>query len=823
MYQIYVGTAPLELNTDDVTLISASLTLADNEAGELVFQISPTHPYVDQIENRVSVIYVYQDGEEIWRGTPTDISTNFFGVKTVSCTGELSYLMDSIQAPKEYHISGTGVGSVRSLLSSFLTIHNNATRAADKHRLFTVGSVTVENPDQILYRYTNWENTLEAILDKLVDRLGGHLRIRHVKNGNTETNYLDYLDTWARTSDQVIRFGQNLLDYTQDNAMEDIVTRIIPLGTRLDESPIEALDAYLTIESVNGGKNYLQNDSAVAKYGVITKVVHWDDVEVASNLKTKAQAYLNNEVYDDIVLTVTAVDLANMGGDVEGLRLLDRVRCISEPHGLDQYFPITKMEMDLKHPANTVFTLGVTTRMTLTQTTRAMSTDIRTAFEELPTKQSILEEAKESATQLITSGALGSHVVVRPDEIYVMDTTSPDTATKVWRWNLNGLGYSSNGINGPYGLAMTMDGQIVADYITTGTLSADRIRAGILSDASGLNTWNLLTGRMSVSGDISMRSNDYDLLVKVGHFPYWDPRYNKTAYTNGLRIGSTTDENNAKSGRTLNATSEYIMYTAATENDTFIGSDGTAPAMPTLGSRPLRAMEVFGPSTDYFFGEYVNKNFHMFERYIRSGSGDWMGNSVFGWGAKNFFWNTTPNVSPNLRDAYPFMSISEGGARLHCGYTWSGNSYCGEISLSNNVFFVEVNYRNNRMEFSSSGLQVNGHWVAYSSSSSKRYKHDIDELGEELDPHKLLELKPKQFIYNEGHKTQYQDMDGQLLPGFIAEDVEEVYPSAVIHDGDGNVESWDERRIIPGMLALIQEQQKRIDNLEKRLMALEEE
>ena len=88
--------------------------------------------------------------------------------------------------------------------------------------------------------------------------------------------------------------------------------------------------------------------------------------------------------------------------------------------------------------------------------------------------QSILEDARNSATNLITQ-ALGGYVYKTQSELYIMDTDNPATAQKVWRWNINGLGYSSTGINGPYGVAMTMDGQIVADFITTGKLNTNVI------------------------------------------------------------------------------------------------------------------------------------------------------------------------------------------------------------------------------------------------------------------------------------------------------------------------------------------------------------
>lgn len=81
-----------------------------------------------------------------------------------------------------------------------------------------------------------------------------------------------------------------------------------------------------------------------------------------------------------------------------------------------------------------------------------------------------------NATAWIT-GNSGGHVVFRPEkgpsEILIMDTRDVASAKKVWRWNLNGLGYSSNGINGPYGLAMTSNGEIVADFIKVGTINAD--------------------------------------------------------------------------------------------------------------------------------------------------------------------------------------------------------------------------------------------------------------------------------------------------------------------------------------------------------------
>lgn len=117
---------------------------------------------------------------------------------------------------------------------------------------------------------------------------------------------------------------------------------------------------------------------------------------------------------------------------------------------------------------------------------------------------SALETAVDQATAQIT-GANGGYIVWHdsnddgePDEILVMNTPSILTATKIWRFNLNGLGHSNNGYSGTYDLALTADGAIVADRITTGTLNANIIKAGILQDEAGLNFWNMETGEMSI-------------------------------------------------------------------------------------------------------------------------------------------------------------------------------------------------------------------------------------------------------------------------------------------------------------------------------------
>ncbi len=100
----------------------------------------------------------------------------------------------------------------------------------------------------------------------------------------------------------------------------------------------------------------------------------------------------------------------------------------------------------------------------------------------------VYEDAVNKATELIKQFN-GGYVIKKDGELYISDNIDIDKAEHLWRWNINGFAYSSNGINGPYETAITMDGQIVANFITTGTLSANRIKGGTLK-VGGINGSN---------------------------------------------------------------------------------------------------------------------------------------------------------------------------------------------------------------------------------------------------------------------------------------------------------------------------------------------
>lgn len=498
MYEVFLDGEQIYSPGDpQLVILNGKLELADNRSGSFEFDLPVTNPAYDSIKKMTSEIIVKKYGTAIFYGRCLSIDRDFNNMKSVVCEGELAYLLDSIQEPKEFHNY-----TVRQFLTYLINAHNTQTNNTKK---FTVGQTTVTDPNDSLYRYTNWETTLDDIMDKLVDRLGGHIRIRH----SGSTRYIDYIEDYDNTNTQVIEFGENLLDYAENMDASDIATRVIPLGARLETSAIEALEEYTTIKSVNNNIPYVESASAVNNFGIITKTVTFDDVTVPANLKTKAQKYLADVQYENLCLTCKAVDLNMVDGSIESIKLGDSIRVLSPPHGMDRYFPVTALTIYLDKPEDNTVTLGTNVKAGLSERTAGDNSAVIKRINSIPPLSQALSMAKENATALITAATTG-HVVTRPNEILIMDTDDTATAKKVWRWNANGLGYSKTGYKGTYGLAMTIDGAIVADYITTGTLNADIIKAGTLSDTTGNMTWNLKTGAITAK-KLSINSTNFTL------------------------------------------------------------------------------------------------------------------------------------------------------------------------------------------------------------------------------------------------------------------------------------------------------------------------
>lgn len=502
MYSIYADGACIYSDVfalESMKVLNPKLTMEDNAAGSLVMTLPPQNVGYSTIDRLTTDISVQKDGVELWSGRVLQENKDFYNNRVLYCEGELAFFNDSTQPPGEH----AGL-SVRAYMERLINVHNSKVPA---NRQFRLGAVTVVDTNYPTY-YTNYEKTI-AVFNSLVEAYGGHLRVRRV-NG---VRYLDYLKDYPDTCSQVIQFGTNLIDFTRKWDSTEFATVIVPLGNRLDDSPIEALDAYLTVESVNQGSMYVQSDAAMAAYGWIEKTVTWDDVSDPAVLLEKAKEYLKDIQFDNMELELSALDLHYLDVDVEAVNLLDEIRVISFPHGLDRLFPVTKLEIPLDNPDQTQFKMGDTVQTGLTNVNNQTSAAILKKIEGLPKAHSLLKEAKENATHIMNMATTGYITITKgengSEELIISNVRDYTKATKLWKWNMNGFGYSSDG-GKTFGLAMTMDGSIVADYITSGVLNADVIRAGVLKDYGGNFSLDFTTGKLTMKkGSINIGNGNF--------------------------------------------------------------------------------------------------------------------------------------------------------------------------------------------------------------------------------------------------------------------------------------------------------------------------
>ena len=443
-------------NFEHSQVLNPKVVLEANKSGSLTFTLMPDHPYYDSIVFRQSIFDVYQNGKQIFEGIAVSESTDFMNRKTIVCEGELTFLNDSVQRQAVYQNQ-----TITSLLAAYLAVHN---AQADESKQFSVGIVTVDGGSNI-YRYTNYNSTMQEIQEDLVQNFGGFFRVRH----DDGVRYLDYLSGAPHTSSQTVRIGKNLVDFSRNMSSLDICTVLIPLGAKTGNQLVDGLDERLTIESVNSGLDYLVG-TAQAYYGNVWKTQVWDDVTTAAALKEKGQTYLSEVQWTNLVISASAIDLGLTSEDVEQFQVLDMIRVISEPHGLDRYFMLTKLELDLDHPGNTKITLGQDSRLSMS----ARSAKIEAQIERQQT--SLMVDASETARMILDAATNGAIQFLFNDsgvmyEMRINDSSNPGATTSYWRYNLGGWGYY-DGATGTYKAAATMDGALLANIITAGILKS---------------------------------------------------------------------------------------------------------------------------------------------------------------------------------------------------------------------------------------------------------------------------------------------------------------------------------------------------------------
>lgn len=353
MYKIFAdNTLIYDSTLEDYKIGKGQITLETNKSGSFIFSVYPNHFFYDSFVKLKTVISVYKSGKIVFRGRILNDVTDYWNNKVITCEGELGFLQDSIIRPFSFN------GTPEDLFKKLIAEHNTQ---VDEFKRFKVGTVTVVDANNYIARSNSlYESALSNLNSRLLeDSLGGYFYITH-GDGTDPTPTINYLVDFTKVSSQKIEFGSNLKNYTKTVKGDEIATAIIPLGAEVDDGNDETEDPRLTIASVNDGKDFVYSEAGVGLYGWIYKVIEWDDVTNAANLKRKAEQYLESVINQNITIELNAIDLHLLDHSIESFKLCDYIHVISKPHNFDSTLLCNKQTIDLLKPENDSVVLGYT-------------------------------------------------------------------------------------------------------------------------------------------------------------------------------------------------------------------------------------------------------------------------------------------------------------------------------------------------------------------------------------------------------------------------------------------------------------------------------
>ena len=234
----------------DYILAEMEINLSVSDASEFNFTIYKGHPNYDVIGFERGFIYVYEDPQGsqaasysklVFQGVIAEVQTDLYGTKKVYCVGMLGLLEYVIQPQTMFQ------GSPRDYLIQILRQYNADALPISRH----IQPGTIDTTDSYILRYTNYESTLECIRRDIMEPFNVYPKLEYDASPYPTLNFYRIND-YGDLSDQTIHFGTNLLDFTEDDSIDELYTAVLPLGKKKTDSErsstdIQALDAYVDI------------------------------------------------------------------------------------------------------------------------------------------------------------------------------------------------------------------------------------------------------------------------------------------------------------------------------------------------------------------------------------------------------------------------------------------------------------------------------------------------------------------------------------------------------------------------------------------------
>ena len=520
---------PILMQNDTVVgFLADALSCVVTEERNGVFELSLTYPVTGQMFPEIEIDRFVKakpnDTADLQLFRIYEVSKPMNGVVTVNAE-HVSYALSNYPVT-EVRITGTATQAINAVLSEVTYDLDYQ----EKTNPFMVGTTDMDAVKTFEYKIGSARAALGGSEGSILDVYGGEYEfdnyvIRLHKNRGTDTGI-------------VIAYGKNMTDIKVTTSLESAYTALFPYAVKdniLYVANVWEFETEPTIHFIEYDPIFpVENKSGIAERFLIrdfTNEFVKDETVSNRTLAEKADAWLKAHDINSPSVNVT-VSFVNLWQSpeyaeleaLERVSLCDWVTIRHSVLGIDMKAQVVKTVYDTIAERYKSIELG-SARANFGDTLRQATDDLTKLVQTIDTaaiSSAITREyqaAIQRATKWITGAEYGAVRLTPsncPNQITIANNEDPTRATKVWRWNIGGLGYSSNGYDGPYTTAITAGGEIVADFITAGTLTANIIRAGILTSANGASSFNLESGLLKTS-NIEVTGGT----IKIGNSSYY--------------------------------------------------------------------------------------------------------------------------------------------------------------------------------------------------------------------------------------------------------------------------------------------------------------
>ena len=275
---------------------------------------------------------------------------------------------------------------------------------------------------------------------------------------------INFLKSVGNDNGETIIYGKNMQSMEIYEDWSNVVTRLYPVGYNETTLPEEYMESDI---------QYKKPYTKTVDFQTELKQEEQTEENLIAELRINAEMYLEENKYPKMSYTTTSDinDEMEIGDTIKVLHPLVTIKTEVLEY---QYDIISKRVKSL--------TFG-----NFTRDVKAKFDNIKETINKIEKTVSKQETVISQQTDLINSLNKNGYVYIDDNEILILDEVPKEKAKNVWRFGLGGIGFSSNGYEGPFKLAITMDGQINADFITTGTMSVSRIE-GLANQISEYNS-----------------------------------------------------------------------------------------------------------------------------------------------------------------------------------------------------------------------------------------------------------------------------------------------------------------------------------------------